>query len=177
MPATLPEISAAISMLVLGRDPRVPSSQACQRIHRHLRSEERRARSVGRTKPTEDLSAHRRVSSEADENGYRLGASYIRHLAIPRSVCVPAFLGIRQRMTDPMYSTDPDGEEGGNQPEAGDFQEDQEPADRSPTPGNAPAPGQRPSESGSTPSDIPTEADEDAHRDHAGRRRQDDEDD
>jgi hypothetical protein len=75
-----------------------------------------------------------------------------------------------------MYSTDPDGEEGGNQPEAGDFQEDQEPADRAPTPGNAPAPGQRPSESGSTPPDIPTEADEDAHRDHAGRRRQDDDD-
>lgn len=79
-------------------------------------------------------------------------------------------------MTDPMYSTDPDGEEDGNQPEVGDFQKDQEPADRAPTPGNAPAPGQRPSESGSTPSDIPTEADEDAHRDHAGRRRQDDDD-
>ena len=74
-------------------------------------------------------------------------------------------------MTDPMYSTNPDGEEDVDKPEAGDFEEDQEPADRAPAPGNAPAPGQRPSESGSTPSDIPTEADEDEHRDHAGRRR------
>ena len=74
-----------------------------------------------------------------------------------RLVCVRSSRGNRELMTDPMYSTDPDGEEDGNQPEAGDFEDDQEPADRSPTPGNAPAPGQRPSESGSTSSDIPTE--------------------
>jgi hypothetical protein len=76
-------------------------------------------------------------------------------------------------MTEPMYSTGPDGDEAGDQSGAGDFEEDQEPADRTPAAGNAPAPGQRPSESGSTPSDIPTEADEDAHGNHAGRRRSD----
>ncbi len=69
----------------------------------------------------------------------------------------------------PMYSTDDEGTDSG---EPGDFKRDQEPAAyREPRPGNAAAPGQRPSESGSTPSDIPTEADEDAHRDHTLRRR------
>jgi hypothetical protein len=64
-------------------------------------------------------------------------------------------------MTEPMYSTDENGADTDEEP--GDFKRDQEPADREPRPGNAPAPGQRPSDSGSTPSDIPTEADEDAH--------------
>ena len=68
-----------------------------------------------------------------------------------------------------MYST----EEGGDPGEQRHSEEDWVPADREPKPGNAPAPGQRPSESGSTPSDIPTEADEDAHRNHAGRRHSD----
>jgi hypothetical protein len=71
-------------------------------------------------------------------------------------------------MTEPMYSSHEEGAESG---EPGDFGRDQEPADREPGPGNAAAPGQRPSDSGSTPSDIPTEADEDAHRDHTLRRR------
>ena len=71
-------------------------------------------------------------------------------------------------MVEPMYSTDDDVNEGG---EPGDFERGQEPADREPRPGNAPAPGQRPSESGSTPSDIPTNADEDTHRNHTVRRR------
>ena len=70
-------------------------------------------------------------------------------------------------MTEPMYSTDEEGTDSG---ESGDFMRDQEPADRQPRPSNAAAPGQRPSDSGSTPSDIPTEADEDAHRDHTLRR-------
>jgi hypothetical protein len=70
--------------------------------------------------------------------------------------------------TEPMYSTDHEGTESGQQ---GDFKRDQAPADREPRSGNAAAPGQRPSDSGSTPSDIPTEADEDAHRDHTLRRR------
>ena len=70
--------------------------------------------------------------------------------------------------TEPMYSTD---EEATDTGEPGDFKHDQEPADREPRPGNVAAPGQRPSDSGSTPSDIPTEADEDAHRDHTLRRR------
>jgi len=68
-------------------------------------------------------------------------------------------------MTEPMYSTDQEGDAAGEP--AGDFEDDQEPEDREPRPGNAPAPGQRPSESGATPSDIPTEADEDEHRNHA----------
>jgi hypothetical protein len=74
-------------------------------------------------------------------------------------------------MTEPMYSTET--ADLGEPP--GDFEDDQGADDRQPRPGNAPAPGQRPSESGSTPSDIPTEADEDAHRDHAPglRRRKD----
>jgi hypothetical protein len=59
-------------------------------------------------------------------------------------------------MADPMYSTDAEDED---QPEPGDFEDDQEPADRAPEPGKAPAPGQRPSESGSPPSDIPTDGD------------------
>jgi hypothetical protein len=71
-------------------------------------------------------------------------------------------------VTEPMYSTDEEGTESG---EPGDFERDQEPADREPKPGNAAAPGQGPSDSGSTPSDIPTAADEDAHRDHTLRRR------
>ena len=70
--------------------------------------------------------------------------------------------------TEPMYSTN---EEATDTSEPGDFKHDQEPADREPRPGNVAAPGQRPSDSGSTPSDIPTEADEDAHRDHTLRRR------
>jgi hypothetical protein len=69
--------------------------------------------------------------------------------------------------TEPMYSTDEEADRG----EPGDFKHDQEPADREPRPGNVAAPGQRPSGSGSTPSDIPTEAGEDAHRDHTLRRR------
>jgi hypothetical protein len=71
-------------------------------------------------------------------------------------------------VTEPMYSTDEEGTESGD---PGEFTRDQEPADREPRSGNAAAPGQRPSESGSTPSDIPTEADEDAHRNHTLRRR------
>ena len=71
-------------------------------------------------------------------------------------------------MVDPMYSTDDDASERG---ERGDYERGQEPADREPRPGNAPAPGQRPSESGSTPSDIVTNADEDGHRNHTVRRR------
>jgi len=72
-------------------------------------------------------------------------------------------------VAEPMYSTD----EGGTDPgEPGDLTRDQEAAaDREPRPSNAAAPGQRPSDSGSTPSDIPTDADEDAHRDHTLRRR------
>ena len=70
--------------------------------------------------------------------------------------------------TEPMYSTD---EEVTHTGEPRDFKHDQEPADREPRPGNVTAPGQRPSDSGSTPSDIPTEAGEDAHRDHTLRRR------
>ena len=69
--------------------------------------------------------------------------------------------------TEPMYSTDEEGTDSG---EPGDFKRDQEPADREPRPGNAAAPGQRPSDSGSSSSDIPTEADEDAHRNHTLRR-------
>ena len=69
--------------------------------------------------------------------------------------------GDHYRMVDPMYSTD-EGET--DLPDTGDFEQDQEPTDRSPRPGNAPAPGQRPSESGSTPSDIPTEANDDPPR-------------
>jgi len=70
---------------------------------------------------------------------------------------------------EPMYSTDEEGIDSG---EPGDFTRQQEAAaDREPRPGNAAAPGRRPSDSGSTPSDIPTEADEDAHRDHTLRRR------
>ena len=72
-------------------------------------------------------------------------------------------------VAEPMYSTDEEATESG---EPGAFKRDQEAAaDREPRPGNAAAPGQRPSDSGSTPSDIPTEADEDAHRDHTLRRR------
>ena len=71
-------------------------------------------------------------------------------------------------VADPMYSTDEAGTDSGL---PGEFKRDQEAADREPRPGNAAAPGQRPSDSGSTPSDIPTEADEDAHRDHTLRRR------
>ena len=72
-------------------------------------------------------------------------------------------------VAEPMYSTD---EEGTGSGEPGDFKRDQEAAaNREPRPGNAAAPGQRPSDSGSTPSDIPTQADEDAHRDHTLRRR------
>ena len=58
-------------------------------------------------------------------------------------------------MTEPMYSTDEDAD--GALPEPGDFEDDQEPADRAPRPGHTPAPGERPSESGSTPSDIETD--------------------
>ena len=71
-------------------------------------------------------------------------------------------------MVDPMYSTDEDTSESG---EPGDYERGQEPADREPRLGNAPAPGQRPSESGSTPPDIETNADDDAHRNHTVRRR------
>ena len=72
-------------------------------------------------------------------------------------------------VTEPMYSTDDEATESS---EPGAFKRDQEAAaDREPRLGNAPAPGQRPSDSGSTPSDIPTEADEDAHPDHTLRRR------
>jgi hypothetical protein len=73
-------------------------------------------------------------------------------------------------MVDPMYSTeaDDDASEGG---EPGEFERGQETADREPKFGNSAAPGQRPSESGSTPSDIETNADEDAHRNHTVRRR------
>ena len=67
-----------------------------------------------------------------------------------------------------MYSTE---EEADSDEEPGDFKRDQEPPDMEPRPGNAAAPGKRPSDSGSTPSDVATEADEDAHRDHALRRR------
>lgn len=58
-------------------------------------------------------------------------------------------------MAEPMYSTDeaPEGE----LPEPGDFEKDQDPEDRAPRPGHSPAPGERPSESGSTPSDIETD--------------------
>jgi len=68
---------------------------------------------------------------------------------------------------DAMYSTDNEETDSG---EPGDFERNQEPADREPRPGNAAAPGQRPSDSGATASDIATEADEDAHRDHTLRR-------
>jgi hypothetical protein len=72
-------------------------------------------------------------------------------------------------VAEPMYSTD---EEGTDSRKPGDFTRQQEVgAGREPRPGNAAVPGQRPSDSGSTPSDIPTEADEDAHRDHTLRRR------
>ena len=72
-------------------------------------------------------------------------------------------------VAEPMYSTDEEGTDSG---EPGDFKRDQEEAaNREPRPGNAAAPGQRPSDSGSTPSEIPTEADENAHRDHTLRRR------
>jgi hypothetical protein len=71
-------------------------------------------------------------------------------------------------VAEAMYSTDEEGTDSG---EPGNFKRDQEAADREPRTGNAAAPGQRPSHSGSTPSDIPTEADEDAHRDHTLRRR------
>ena len=52
-------------------------------------------------------------------------------------------------MTEPMYSTDEDAER--ELPEPDDFEDDQEATDRSPRPGHTPAPGERPSESGSTP--------------------------
>ena len=71
-------------------------------------------------------------------------------------------------MVDPMYSTD---DSVGESSEPGEFERGQEPADREPRPGNAPAPGQRPSESGSTPPDIPTRANEDAQKKDAIRRR------
>jgi hypothetical protein len=73
-------------------------------------------------------------------------------------------------MADPMYSTEAD-EDASESGEPGDFGRVQEPADREVKPGNAAAPGQRPSESGSTPSDIQTHADEDAHTNHTVRRR------
>ena len=73
-------------------------------------------------------------------------------------------------MVEPMYSTNDEVAEDG---EPGDFEREKEHADREPRRGSAAAPGQRPSESGSTPSDIPTEAAEDAHRDHTIRRHQD----
>jgi hypothetical protein len=77
--------------------------------------------------------------------------------------------GDRHAVTQPMYSTDEDGTKSADEP--GDSKHAQEPADREPKPGNATAPGQRPSASGATPSDIPTEADENAHRNHTLRRR------
>lgn len=85
-----------------------------------------------------------------------------------RAVFASLGLGTDSHMTEPMYSTDNEGRDVG---EPGSSRQDPEPADREPKPGNAPAPGQRPSESGSTPSDIPTEAGADAHEDHAGHRR------
>lgn len=78
-------------------------------------------------------------------------------------------LGTLSVVTDPMYSTDEEGTDVDEPP--GDFEQEPESTDREPKPGNAPAPDQRPSESGSTPSDLATGADEDAHRDHAVRRR------
>ena len=61
-------------------------------------------------------------------------------------------------MADPTYTTEQD-EDGDSLPQPGEFEDDQDPADRTPQPGSAPAPGQRPSESGSAPSDLPTDAD------------------
>jgi hypothetical protein len=76
--------------------------------------------------------------------------------------------GTEITMADPMYSTDDNASESDEQ---GDFKRGQKPVDREPRSGNAAAPGQRPSESGSTPSDLETNADEDAHRNHTVRRR------
>jgi hypothetical protein len=73
-------------------------------------------------------------------------------------------------MVDPMYTTEAD-DDASESGEPGDFERGQEPGDREPTFGNSAAPGQRPSESSSTPSDIETHADEDAHRNHTVRRR------
>jgi hypothetical protein len=85
----------------------------------------------------------------------------------PKEVPSPS-ASTKPPVAEAMYSTDEDGADSG---EPSDFKRDQEAADREPRTGNAAAPGQRPSNSGSTPSDIPTEADGDAHRDHAQRRR------
>jgi hypothetical protein len=78
--------------------------------------------------------------------------------------------GKLQQMVDPMYSTEAD-DDASKSGEAGGFERGNEFADRELKPGNAAAPGQRRSESGSTPSDIETHADEDAHRNHTVRRR------
>ena len=86
---------------------------------------------------------------------------------IPKEVPSPS-ASTKRFVVEAMYSTDEEGTDAG---EPGEFKRDQEAADREPRTGNAAAPGQRPSDSGSTPSDIPTEADEEAHRDHALRRR------
>ena len=74
---------------------------------------------------------------------------------IPKDAAPPA-ADTDPPVAEPMYSTDEEGLDSG---EPGDFERDQGPADREPRPGNAAAPGQRPSESGSTPSDIPTDGD------------------
>jgi hypothetical protein len=66
----------------------------------------------------------------------------------------PARGGMLPLSSEPMHSTD-DGERA--QPEPGDLEDDQEPEDRAPQPGKTPAPGERPSDSGSTPSDITTD--------------------
>jgi len=71
--------------------------------------------------------------------------------------------GERRNVTDSGYTTDRDEQP----PEPGDFENDQDPEDRAPTPGNAPAPGQRPSDSGSTPSDLETTGDDDGADDVA----------
>ena len=101
------------------------------------------------------------------ESSDQLGAGAPRPFIPQETPSPPA--STNALVAEPMYTTD---EEATESSEPGAFKRDQEAAaGREPRPGNAPAPGQRPSDSGSTPSHIPTEADEDAHRDHTLRRR------
>ena len=90
--------------------------------------------------------------------------------ALPETRFRPHAAGNMGHMVDPMYTTEAD-DDASESGEPGDFERGQEPGDREPTFGNSAAPGQRPSESSSTPSDIETHADEDAHRNHTVRRR------
>jgi len=125
---------------------------------------------TGQAEEQDETGAPEKVAETQDtapiESSDQLGAAAPQPF-IPEETPLPA-LSSDGAVAEAMYSTD---SAGSNSGERADFKRDEEAADREPRPGNTAAPGQRPSDSGSTPSDIPTEADEDAHRDHALRRR------